>query len=134
MFISKGNYRYGESKKYSSSRCKHRTCAYRQTTPSHVSQYKVENENLRKFGSTFRHGTVFAPKECLYQKEATGMESPKMHSSSQCKNRTYQCGRKTTPSHVCQYRAEKVNLRKSGSTFRHGTVSAPMHCSYQKEA
>ena len=67
------------------------TCAGLQTTPSHVSQYRAENGNLRKFRSTFRHGTVFAPKRCLYQKEAIGMESPKMHSSHQCKNRTYLC-------------------------------------------
>ena len=67
------------------------TCTGRQTTPSHVSQYRAENGNLRKSGSTFRHGTVFAPKQCLYQKEATGMESLKRHSSSQCKNRTYLC-------------------------------------------
>ena len=65
------------------------TSAVRQTTPSHVSQYRAENGNLRKSGSTFRHGTVIAPKQCLYQKEATGMESPKMHSSSRCKYRTY---------------------------------------------
>ena len=45
---------------------------------AHVSQYSAENGNLRKSGSTFRHGTVFAPKECLHQKEARGMESPKM--------------------------------------------------------
>ena len=64
------------------------TCAVRQTTPSHVCQYRAENGNLRKSGSTFRHDTVFALKECSYQKEATGMESPEMHSSSRCKNRT----------------------------------------------
>ena len=44
------------------------TCAGRQTTPSHVSQYSSENGNLRKSGSTFRYGTVFAPEQCLYQK------------------------------------------------------------------
>ena len=49
---------------------------------SHVSQYRAENGNLRNSGSTFRHGTVFAPKQSLYQKEASGMESPKMHSFS----------------------------------------------------
>ena len=37
-------------------------------------------------------GIAFAPKQCLYQMEATGMESIKMHSSSRCKNRTYLCG------------------------------------------
>ena len=67
-------------------------CAGLQTTPSDVSQYRAENGNLKKSGSTFRHGTVFAPKQCLYQKEATGMESPKMHLSSRCRNRTSLCG------------------------------------------
>ena len=32
------------------------TCAGPQTTPSHIRQYRVENENLGKFGPTFRHG------------------------------------------------------------------------------
>ena len=61
---------------HSSSRCKNRTylCGT-ETTQSHVSQYKAVNGNLRKSGSTFRHGAVFAPKQCLYYKEATGMES-----------------------------------------------------------
>ena len=68
------------------------TCAGRQTTPSQVSQYRAENGNLWKSGSTFRHGSVFAPKQCLNQMEATGMESIKMHPSSWCKNRTYLFG------------------------------------------
>ena len=59
--------------------------------PSHVNQYRAENGNLRKSGSTFHHGTVFASIQCLYQKETIGMESAKMHSSCQCKNRTYLC-------------------------------------------
>ena len=66
-------------------------CAGRQTTSSHISQYRSENGNLRKSESTFRHGTVLAPRHCLYQMEATGMERIKMHSSSRCKNRTYLC-------------------------------------------
>ena len=73
------------------------TCAGRHTTPPNVSQYRAENGNLQKCGSTFHHGTVFAPKQCLYLKEATGMESRKMHSSSQCKNRTYMCGTANYP-------------------------------------
>ena len=42
------------------------TCAGLQTTLSHVSQYKAENGNLRKSGSTFCNGTVFALMQCLY--------------------------------------------------------------------
>ena len=73
------------------------TCTGRHRTPCHVSQYRAQNGNLRKSGFTFRHGTVFAPKQSLYQKEATGMESPKMHSSSRCKNRTYLCNTANYP-------------------------------------
>ena len=68
------------------------TCAGLQTNLSHVSQYRAENGNLRKSGFTFRHGAVFTPNQCLYQKEATGMGRTKMDSSSQCKTCTYQCG------------------------------------------
>ena len=84
--------------------------------------------------STFHHGTVFAPEDCLYQKEATSMESPKMYSSSRCKYRTYLFGTATTPCQASQYTAENRNLRKSWSTFRHGTVFPPKQCLYQKEA
>ena len=72
-------------------------CAGLQTTTSHVTNYRAENGNLWKSGSTFRYGTVFTPKQCLYQMEATGMESAKMHSSNRCKNRTYLCGTSNYP-------------------------------------
>ena len=49
------------------------TCAGRQTTPYEMRRYRVDNGNFRKLGSTYRHGTVFAPKEYLYQNEATGI-------------------------------------------------------------
>ena len=67
------------------------TCAGMQTTTSRVRRYKAENGNFWKFWSTFHHGTMFAPKQFLYQKEATGMEYTKMYSSRRCKNRTYLC-------------------------------------------
>ena len=68
-----------------------------QTNPFHAGQHSPENGNLRKFGSTYPHGTVFATKQCLYQKEATGMERPKMYSPSWCKNRTFQYGAANYP-------------------------------------
>ena len=73
------------------------TCTGLQTTTSHVSQYRAENGNLRKSESTYCHGTVFPPKQCLYQKEATGRESPKMCSSCRCINLTYLCGTVNDP-------------------------------------
>ena len=109
------------------------TCAGLQPTPPQGSQIRAENGNLRKSRSTFNHGTVFAPKQCLYQKEATGMESPKMYFSSQCKNLTC-AALHTTHIQVSQYRAENGNLQSPGSTFSHGTVFPPKQCLYQKEA
>ena len=109
------------------------TCAGLETTPFHVSQYRAKNGNLRKTGYTFSQCTIFAPKQCLYQKEATGMESPKIYSFVGGKTSITCAGLQTTPSHVSQYRAENGNLRKSGSTFSNGTVFAPKQRLYQNE-
>ena len=46
---------------------------------------------MPNFGPTNAYGTAFSPKQWLYQKEATGMESSKMYCPSQCRYRTYQC-------------------------------------------
>ena len=64
------------------------TCAGRQTTLFQESRYRSENGNLRRVGWTYCHGTVFAPRQCLFQMKATGVESPEMYSPSQCKNPT----------------------------------------------
>ena len=45
------------------------TCAGRQTTPSQCSQYRPKNGSLRKLGWTYCHGTVFAPRQYLFQKD-----------------------------------------------------------------
>ena len=54
------------------------TCAGLQITPFHGGEYSAENGNTRNFGPTNSHGTAFAPKQWLHQKETTGMESPKL--------------------------------------------------------
>ena len=68
------------------------TFAGRQSTPSQGRRYRVEKGNLRILGWTYRHGTVFSPRQYIYQMETTGMESPEMHLPSWCKNPTYLCG------------------------------------------
>ena len=67
-------------------------CADRHNTPSRGRQYKAQNGKFGKLGRTYGHGTVFAPRKYLHQKEATGMERPEMYSVSLCKNHTYLCG------------------------------------------
>ena len=110
------------------------TCAGRRTTPSQESLYRPENGNLPKLGCTYHHGTVFTPRQCLYQKEAMCMERPDMYSHSPCKNLSYLCGPSKYPSQGSRYRPENGNLHKLGWTYRHGTVFAPRQCLYQKEA
>ena len=67
-------------------------CAGRHNTPSRGRQYRAQNGKFGKLGRTYGHGTVFAPRKYLYQKEATGMERPEMYSVSWCNNPTYLCG------------------------------------------
>ena len=67
-------------------------CTDRHNTPSQGRQYRAQNGKFGKLGRTYGHGTVFAPRKYLYQKEATGMEIPEMYSVSWCKNPTYLCG------------------------------------------
>ena len=49
-----------------------------QRTLFYAAPYRADSINLREFGVSYRHGTMFAPMECLYQKENKGMQSPKM--------------------------------------------------------
>ena len=63
-------------------------CAGRHNTPSRGRQYRVQKGKFGKLGRTYDHGTVFAPRKYLYQKEATGMERPEMYSVSRCNNPT----------------------------------------------
>ena len=101
------------------------TCVGRENTPSRGRQYRVQNGKLRKLGGTYRHGTVFAPRQYLYQMEATGMERPEMYSASRCKNHTYLCGCQNTPSLGRQYRAQNRKLHQIRQTNRHGTMFPP---------
>ena len=68
------------------------SCTSQQTTPSHGGRYWSQNGNLRKLVWTYRHGTVFAPRQYLYLKEAMGMERTEMYFTSRWRNLTYLCG------------------------------------------
>ena len=67
------------------------TCVVRHNTSSRGRQYRAQNGKLGKLGRTYGHGTVFAPRKYLYQKEATRMERPEIYSVSRCNNHTYLC-------------------------------------------
>ena len=106
----------------------------RQTTPSQGRRYRAENGNLRKFGRIYRLGTVFAPRQDLYEKGARGMDRLEMYSFSRCKSPLTCGGSQTTLSEVKRCRAENGNLRKLGRIYRLGTVFAPRQYLYQKAA
>ena len=93
------------------------TCAGRQTTPSHGSQQRGENGNLRKSGSTFRHVYIKRKLQVWRVQKCIGLVGVK--TAITC------AGRQTTQSHVSQHRGENGNFRKMESTFRHGTEFAP---------
>ena len=67
-------------------------CAGRHNTPSRERHYRTQNGKFGKLGRTYGHGTVFAPRKYLYQKEATGMERPEIYSVSRCNNPIYLSG------------------------------------------
>ena len=120
---------------YSISRCKNPSYLYRpQTTLSQCSRYRPKNGSLHKLGWTYCHGTMFAPRQYLFQKDDKGMERPEMYAPSRCKNPSYLYGPQTIPSEGRRYRLEIGNVRKLGWTYRHGTIFALRQYLYQKEA
>ena len=49
-----------------------------QITRVHTPPYRADNGNLGNFEAVDPYGTVFAPKQCLYQKVAMGTQNLKM--------------------------------------------------------
>ena len=76
---------------------------------------------MRNFGPSNPRGTAFAPKQWLYQKEATGMESPKCIDLVGADTVVTTAWKQSTPFHG-GYRAQNSNMRKFGPTYPHGTA------------
>ena len=90
---------------------------------------------MRNFGPTNPHGTVFAPKQWLYQKDGTGMESAKMYCPSRCRYRTYQCGAGNYPvSWGAVLGPEWKYAKFREPTNPHGTAFAPKQLLYKNQA
>ena len=98
MFISKASCRNGESKKFIAlvGAKTALTCEGRQTAPSHASQYRAKNVNLRNLGLSFSM-VPCQHKSNVYIKRKLQVKSQKMNSSSRCKTRTYLCGTVNCP-------------------------------------
>ena len=76
-------------------------CAGRQAIPFERGRYRAENRNLCKLGWTNSHSTVFAPRQCLYQKEAMAVHRPEMFFPRQWRNPTNLCGPAKYPVSSC---------------------------------
>ena len=111
-----------------------RTCVGQQTTPSHVSQYKAENGNLRKSRSTIRHGTVFAPKQSLHQRKLRVWRAYKSNHLVGAIHTQAITGLPTTRLETRTYRDDNGNFGQFGTRYPHGTVFPLRQCLHQKEA
>ena len=77
---------------------------------------------------------MFAPKQCLYQKEATSVDSQNCNFLVSAATVQTVASLQTTPCHAAPCRTDYGNLQKFGSTYLHGTVFPPKQYLYQKEA
>ena len=68
-----------------------------QTTRFHAAPYWNVSANFPKFGPSFRRRTVFAPTKSTHEKEATGIENPKMQSLFWCRKPTSQYAHANCP-------------------------------------
>ena len=81
MFISKGSYGYGEPKNANALSVQLTHWAFRMGNhPVSCTACWSDNGNVGNLEDVDRNGTLFAPKQSLYQKVATGMENLKMQS------------------------------------------------------
>ena len=98
--------------------------AWPQSIPFHGVWYTAPNGNMRNFGPTNPHGTAFAPKQWLYQKEAMGMKSSKCIALVGADTVLTTAWPQTTPFHGGN-KAQNGNIRKFGPTYPHGKALAP---------
>ena len=116
----------------SPSRCNKRTGDY--VPPNNLvlcTAYRAEYGNLGNFEAVENNGKVFAPKQCLYQKVAVGMENPIMQSPSRCNKRTGRYGPAYNRVSCTAYRAENGNQGNFEAVENNGTAFATKQCLYQ---
>ena len=89
---------------------------------------------MANFEAVENNGTDVAPKQCLYEKVAVGMENPKMQPPSRCNKRTVRYGPANNLVSCTAYRAENANLAKFEAVEKNVTAFAPIQCLHQKVA
>ena len=113
----------------SPSRCNKRTGRYSPVNNQvSLTEYRAENGNLRNFEAVEDNGTAFAPKQCLYQNVAVGMENPQMQSPSRCKKRPGRYGPGNNLVSWTAYKARMEIFGKFEAVENNGTAFAPKQC------
>ena len=77
------------------------------TTWFHTVLYRADSTNLREFGATYSHGTVFAPMQCLYQRKVRFAEPKNAILVTLKKSRRRSMGLQRTWFHAAPYRADR---------------------------
>ena len=100
----------------------------------HSAPYWADSEDFTKFGASFNNSTVIVPMHLLYQKEATEWRTQKCNPLFGAKSPLRSTGLQNIRFHAAPYTADSADFQKFGAYFNNGTVIAPMHLLYQKEA
>ena len=110
----------------SPSRCNKRTGHYGPANnPISCTVYRAENGNSENFEAVENNGTAFAPKQCLYQKVAVGMENTKIQSPSRCNKCTGRYRPENSPVSCTVNRAENGNLGRFEAIENNGAAFPP---------
>ena len=94
----------------------------------------VDKGNFGKLEAAYLPGTAFAPRQCLYQKEATGMGSQESNRFVGAKNALAVTGLQMTRVRLPQCMVNTGNFGKLEAAYLPGTAFAPRQCLSQKEA
>ena len=102
--------------------------------PDSSTAKKPKKGKLRIFEAVEENGTVFAPRQCLHQKVAMGMEKLKMQSLSPCNKRTRCYGPVNNPVSSTAKKPKRGKLGNIEAVEENGTVFAPRQCLHEKVA
>ena len=89
---------------------------------------------MHNFVHPNHHGTVFALKQWLHQREATCIESSKMYCPRRCRKPTYQCGAENSTLHGGRYGIENGKMQNFVHPNYHATVFALKQWLHEREA
>ena len=93
-----------------------------------------KNGNLGIFEAVEDNGTVFAPRQCLHQKVATGLENLKMQSLARYNKCTGRYGPANNPVSCTEKSPKNGNLGIFKAVEDNGVFFAPRQCLHEKVA